>query len=111
MPFTPYTHHGEGTADYMCPYCVTPWKCNGPHISEDDLPQYNADMQVWYERGLLEAIAAVEAYADERLVVTKHPNMSEDITAALRAAATRLRALLDGQRNESRNDARSGGDA
>jgi hypothetical protein len=21
----------------MCPNCVTPWKCNGPHIPEDDL--------------------------------------------------------------------------
>jgi len=20
--------------DYMCPNCVTPWKCNGPHIPE-----------------------------------------------------------------------------
>lgn len=19
--------------DYMCPNCVTPWKCNGPHLS------------------------------------------------------------------------------
>lgn len=19
--------------DYMCPNCVTPWKCNGPHIA------------------------------------------------------------------------------
>jgi hypothetical protein len=25
--------------DYMCPNCVTPWKCNGPHISEDDRVQ------------------------------------------------------------------------
>ena len=20
---------------YMCPNCVTPWKCNGPHIAEE----------------------------------------------------------------------------
>jgi hypothetical protein len=25
---------GDGYADYMCPNCVTPWKCNGPHIPE-----------------------------------------------------------------------------
>lgn len=25
---------GIGTAEYMCPNCVTPWKCNGPHIHE-----------------------------------------------------------------------------
>lgn len=24
--------------EYMCPFCVTPWKCNGPHIPEDDMP-------------------------------------------------------------------------
>jgi hypothetical protein len=24
------------TTDYMCPNCVTPWKCNGPHIPEPD---------------------------------------------------------------------------
>ena len=22
--------------DYMCPNCVTPWKCNGPHIPEGE---------------------------------------------------------------------------
>ena len=22
--------------DYMCPNCVTPWKCNGPHIEETE---------------------------------------------------------------------------
>lgn len=21
--------------EYMCPNCVTPWKCNGPHIPEE----------------------------------------------------------------------------
>ena len=24
--------------EYMCPNCVTPWKCNGPHILEHELP-------------------------------------------------------------------------
>lgn len=23
--------------DYMCPNCVTPWKCNGPHLMENDM--------------------------------------------------------------------------
>ena len=44
---------------------------------------------------LAKCIAAVEAYADERLAVTKNPNMSEDITSALRVAANRLRALQE----------------
>lgn len=24
---------------YMCPNCVTPWKCNGPHIPESHPPE------------------------------------------------------------------------
>ena len=24
----------QGDPEYMCPNCVTPWKCNGPHIPE-----------------------------------------------------------------------------
>jgi hypothetical protein len=26
-------------AEYMCPNCVTPWKCNGPHIPESSAAQ------------------------------------------------------------------------
>jgi len=44
---------------------------------------------------LAKCIAAVEAYAEERLTVTKKPNMSEDITAALHVAVNRLRALQE----------------
>lgn len=29
-----------GTQDYMCPFCVTPWKCNGPHIDEGDMENF-----------------------------------------------------------------------
>ncbi len=29
----------SGTEDYMCPNCVTPWKCNGPHLPD---PSYAA---------------------------------------------------------------------
>jgi hypothetical protein len=27
--------------EYMCPFCVTPWKCNGPHIDEYELDNFN----------------------------------------------------------------------
>ena len=47
------------------------------------------------EQAIRDCIARVYAYADERLVITQHPNRSEDITAALRVAAHRLRALLE----------------
>jgi len=43
--------------------------------------------------GVQAARAVVEAYADERLIKTKHPNLSEDITAALRVAVKRIDAL------------------
>lgn len=36
---------GEILEDYMCPFCVTPWKCNGPHIDEDDLEEFEAYVQ------------------------------------------------------------------
>lgn len=26
----------EEDLDYMCPNCVTPWKCNGPHVVKAD---------------------------------------------------------------------------
>ena len=25
-------------ADEMCPNCITPWKCNGPHVLGPDTP-------------------------------------------------------------------------
>jgi hypothetical protein len=31
MPWE-YLDETKNEADYMCPNCVTPWKCNGPHI-------------------------------------------------------------------------------
>jgi hypothetical protein len=44
---------------------------------------------------LAKCITAIGDYAAERLVKTRDPNMSEDITAALRVAAKRLRALQE----------------
>lgn len=29
--------------DYLCPNCVTPWKCNGPHIPEGHEPKSMMD--------------------------------------------------------------------
>ena len=26
----------DGDPDYMCPNCLTPWKCNWPHILEPE---------------------------------------------------------------------------
>ena len=46
----------------------------------------------------MESARTVEQYAEERLNITRHPNMSEDIYAALLVAANRVReqaAMLD----------------
>ena len=29
--------------EYMCPNCVTPWKCNGPHIPESAPQEQHED--------------------------------------------------------------------
>jgi len=56
---------GDGFADDMCPNCVTPWKCNGPHITAESAPpategqdkstQLSADdramLEVWCSTG------------------------------------------------------------
>lgn len=25
---------------YLCPFCVSSWDCDGPHIAEEDLPSF-----------------------------------------------------------------------
>ena len=63
-------------ADDMCPNCVTPWKCNGPHIPLDALrkagrPSLDADVvrwRYWEAKGALLAkrrTPTVEAIAEE----------------------------------------------
>lgn len=59
--FVPYSHEGIGTEDYMCPFCVTPWKCNGPHVEWDDLDNYNGALEDAYAQGLSDAAATTEA--------------------------------------------------
>lgn len=44
-----------------------------------------------YKKGRLDAADEVLAYAEERLTKTGHPNRSEDITAALRVAASQIK--------------------
>lgn len=61
------------------------------------LDELLAERSAGYREGLKDmrkaCIAAVLAYADERLVITENPNASMDITAALRVAADRLREV------------------
>jgi hypothetical protein len=46
QPQAPVVPEGE----YLCPNCVTPWKCNGPHIPEpaqrDERAEYERHMSL-----------------------------------------------------------------
>jgi hypothetical protein len=35
LPAVPYYNDDD---EYMCPNCVTPWKCNEPHIPDEREP-------------------------------------------------------------------------
>ena len=37
--------------EYMCPFCVTPWKCNGPHIEPEDMTEFKAALEQEYANG------------------------------------------------------------
>lgn len=72
------------------------WEADGPWF-KSVVHQCCEDKETAYATGRAEALTeardVVIAYANERLVHTEHPNMSEDITAALRTAAGRIKAL------------------
>ena len=72
--------------DRMCPSAGDP----------EDIECVACDIIIKVREDMLaKCITALEAYAEQRLTVTKKPNMSEDITAALRVAVNRLRALQE----------------
>jgi hypothetical protein len=50
--------------DYMCPFCVTPWKCNGPHIEPHDEPEFQTYIDNHWDEAIGQAIKAI--YADCR---------------------------------------------
>ncbi len=44
------------TDDYMCPFCVTPWKCNGPHIEPEDMAEFEAYSLSQYNLGFRDGL-------------------------------------------------------
>lgn len=53
--------------DYMCPNCVTPWKCNGPHLMGesvmeigDDLPSGETEVSLELEEAMFCAKLGLE---------------------------------------------------
>lgn len=45
--------------EYMCPNCVTPWKCNGPHILDESMSRRQQDEQVEYQYAIYNDIWAL----------------------------------------------------
>lgn len=84
--------------DYMCPFCVTPWKCNGPHVEPQDLPEFDRHVEWVRRRAVEDAALVVLKYAEEtgqhRAGPTGlcNPFAGDrcDVVAALRVAADRI---------------------
>ena len=45
QPTAPAEPQPFDEADNMCPNCVTPWKCNGPHLPEQTVAAKRAEPQ------------------------------------------------------------------
>jgi len=45
--------------DWMCPFCVKPWKCNGPHFGPEDMPNFQTYIDDVWDEALGEAIDAI----------------------------------------------------
>jgi hypothetical protein len=76
--------------DYMCPFCVTPWKCNGPHIDVDDLPAFRLYMDDVAADLLTEAIQAVYKDCHHTKYVGCRPCPHDEIAERLRGIKPRL---------------------
>jgi hypothetical protein len=57
------------TDEYLCPNCLTPWKCNGPHIPEPSVDRANRERARYLALvcfGLLLALVAAAAWWSQR---------------------------------------------
>jgi hypothetical protein len=53
---------------YICPFCVSSWDCDGPHIEENDLDSFYERLAYIREDITLVAIEEIEKYeASENL--------------------------------------------
>ena len=60
----------------------------------DPQEMWDAGFTRGYLAGLRDATDIVHDYAEERLVKTRHPNVTEEINAALRVAAARIKQAI-----------------
>lgn len=47
---------------YICPFCVSSWDCDGPHIAEEDLPSFYERLGYIREDLALLALEEIEKY-------------------------------------------------
>lgn len=47
---------------YICPFCVSSWDCDGPHIAEEDLPSFYERLGYIREDLALVALEEIEKY-------------------------------------------------
>jgi|GEM_PF-4308996 len=83
-------------ADNMCPNCVTPWKCNGPHLSDVTLATLDAALATPLSSEV-ERLRALERVAEAARRVARPP--AHEAThvghhTALRAAIADLDAKV-----------------
>lgn len=74
-------------ADDLCPNCCTPWKCNGPHLNENEVVELRAEAlgairraaahARWYDAKRAEALAHCGDY--KRLVEMARASKSDDL--------------------------------
>lgn len=81
----------------MCPNCVTPWKCNGPHLSDETVAARRAGPPVAPDLDALEA--ALRALDEEAKSARRLSHTSrwpgEQYAAGIELSIRRVRAALD----------------
>ena len=80
--------------DYMCPFCVTPWKCNGPHIDHSDLESFQDYVNSVRQEVIEEAVKTIRYQCGHTKYVGCRPCIHDQI-------ATRVEKLAYGHKPEA----------
>jgi hypothetical protein len=53
----------EKSDKYLCPFCVSSWDCDGPHIKEEDMNSFNERIHFMREDAALLSKELIEDFA------------------------------------------------
>lgn len=53
----------EKSNKYLCPFCVSSWDCDGPHVKEEDIDSFNERMFFMREDMALLSKELIEDFA------------------------------------------------